>query len=96
MVDHLVPVKLRNKLISNEVSSFLYLYFLSNTKAAAEYGALFGIFTTLQHLLKIYINYLWMEFRPAKTTKVLSLETLSAYGMTSPHVDEGYILELLL
>ena len=67
------------------------------TKAITELGhCLASIFMILQHLLEIYINYLWMVFRPVKTAKVSSRETLSAYGMTTPHVDEGYILELLL
>ena len=57
------------------------------TKAITELGhCLASIFMILQYLVEIYTNYLWMVFRPVKTTNVLSRETLSAYGMTSPHV----------
>ena len=79
MVDHLVPGYLMKRCP--------YLYFLSNTQATTEHGALFGVhFLMISHTFARNthgLNYSWMVYQTAKTAKVLSLENLNAYSMVA-------------
>ena len=59
-----------------------YVYILSNTKATMSF---FYDFATLAGNIR-GLNYLRVVFRTAKTTKVLSCVSLSAYGIVYMYV----------